>query len=100
MTDHPHVAMPDLPELPSQDHYAADKPLWDAVSMQKYALVYAIRVLTIRDATLQLQTRALPDGAQDWYTHCMVCGELPTLHPTGLCGPCCTGEEETKGGRW
>jgi hypothetical protein len=55
------------------------------------------------DAALRINlspAETLPDGAQDWHTRCMVCGELPTLHPTGLCGPCCTGEEETKGGRW
>jgi hypothetical protein len=91
-------AMPDLPDFPPQDYYANDKALWDAASMRKFAQVYASQVLATREAALQ--AKRLPDGAQDWHTPCMVCGELPTLHPTGLCGPCCTGEEETKGGRW
>lgn len=42
----------------------------------------------------------LQKGDPDWATPCLACGALPTLHPTGLCGPCCTGEAETAGGNW
>jgi len=42
----------------------------------------------------------LQDGDQDWTTKCQLCGELPTVHPTGLCGPCCFGEADTAGGNW
>lgn len=42
----------------------------------------------------------LKDGAQDWQKKCSVCDQLPTVHPTGLCGPCCFGEAETVGGNW
>jgi hypothetical protein len=42
----------------------------------------------------------LKDGEPDWETPCEVCGEKPTMHPTGLCGPCCTGEAETIGGNF
>lgn len=31
---------------------------------------------------------------------CEVCGELPTVENTGLCGPCCFGEASTAGGNW
>jgi ribosomal protein L37E len=42
----------------------------------------------------------LKDGDQDWETECSNCGQKPTVHPTGLCGPCCFGEAETIGGNW
>lgn len=42
----------------------------------------------------------LQDGDKDWETPCQICGELPTVHPTALCGPCCFGEAETIGGDW
>ena len=42
----------------------------------------------------------LQNGEPDWEDKCIVCGETPTLHPTNLCGPCCTGESETYGGNW
>lgn len=42
----------------------------------------------------------LKDGDKDWETPCQICGELPTVHPTALCGPCCFGEAETIGGDW
>lgn len=31
---------------------------------------------------------------------CLVCGAVPTVEETGLCGPCCFGEAETIGGNW
>jgi hypothetical protein len=40
------------------------------------------------------------DGDKNWDEQCMNCGESPTVHPTGLCGPCCFGEAETYGGNW
>jgi len=42
----------------------------------------------------------LQDADYDYDTPCSVCGEVPTLHPTELCGPCCTGEADTYGGNW
>lgn len=42
----------------------------------------------------------LKDGDKDWDTPCVNCGQTPTVHPTGLCGPCCFGEAETAGGNW
>lgn len=46
------------------------------------------------------QEPELKDGDKDFETECMVCGEVPTVHPTGLCGPCCWGEADTAGGNW
>lgn len=40
------------------------------------------------------------DGGKNYETVCQVCGALPTVHPTDLCGPCCFGEAETLGGNW
>lgn len=37
---------------------------------------------------------------KDWETPCDICGALPTLPETGLCGPCTFGEAETAGGNW
>lgn len=42
----------------------------------------------------------LKDGDKDWETPCQNCGQQPTVHPTGLCGPCCWGEAEIAGGNW
>ena len=42
----------------------------------------------------------LKDGDQDWKVKCSNCGQLPTVHPLGLCGPCCFGEADTAGGNW
>lgn len=41
-----------------------------------------------------------PADEKDWDTPCQNCGQLPTVHPTALCGPCCFGEAETAGGNW
>jgi hypothetical protein len=46
------------------------------------------------------ERRKLKDGDQDWKTKCCVCGAVPTVHPMGLCGPCCFGEAATAGGDW
>jgi hypothetical protein len=42
----------------------------------------------------------LRDGDADWSAGCTACGATPTVHPTGLCGPCCFGEADTHGGNW
>jgi hypothetical protein len=39
-------------------------------------------------------------GDKNWDKGCVNCGEKPTVHPTGLCGPCCFGEADTAGGNW
>ena len=44
--------------------------------------------------------RELRHGDQDWATKCQLCDAVPTVHPTGLCGPCCFGEADTVGGNW
>ena len=49
---------------------------------------------------MKTKKQKLSDGDQDWLTGCMNCGEKPTMHPTGLCGPCCTGDASTAGGAW
>jgi hypothetical protein len=46
------------------------------------------------------ERRKLKAGDQDWKTKCCVCGAVPTVHPLGLCGPCCFGESDTAGGEW
>lgn len=43
---------------------------------------------------------SLKDGDKDWMTPCENCGQTPTVHPVGLCGPCCFGEADTAGGNW
>lgn len=42
----------------------------------------------------------LQPGDQNWRTACENCGARPTVHPTGLCGPCCFGEADTFDGNW
>ena len=41
-----------------------------------------------------------PRTEPDWQTSCKVCGAVPTVPLTGLCGPCTFGEAETAGGNW
>lgn len=36
----------------------------------------------------------------DWKTPCEVCGAVPSMPLTGMCGPCTFGEAETKDGNW
>lgn len=45
-------------------------------------------------------TQDLKDGEADWDSQCMNCDQSPTVHPTGLCGPCCFGEADTANGNW
>jgi hypothetical protein len=40
------------------------------------------------------------DMEPDWITPCEICGEVPTVPATGMCGPCTFGEAETAGGNW
>ena len=42
----------------------------------------------------------LQEGDADWSTPCSSCDEIPTVHPTRLCGPCCFGDAHTAGGNW
>jgi hypothetical protein len=41
----PAFAMPELPDLPPQDHYANNMALWNEVSLRKFAFAYADRVV-------------------------------------------------------
>ncbi|MNH19235.1 hypothetical protein D3C81_441920 [compost metagenome] len=40
------------------------------------------------------------DGDKDWTKPCENCDAVPTVHPFGLCGPCCFGEADTINGNW
>lgn len=40
------------------------------------------------------------DMRPDWETPCDICGQVPTVPLTGLCGPCTFGEAKTVGGNW
>jgi len=40
------------------------------------------------------------DTTPDWDTKCSVCGAVPTVPVTGMCGPCTFGEADTYGGNW
>jgi hypothetical protein len=40
------------------------------------------------------------EAEPDWSTPCEICGALPTVPITGMCGPCTFGEAETAGGNW
>jgi len=40
------------------------------------------------------------DVKPDWNTPCEVCGQVPTVPLTGLCGPCTWGEADTVDGDW
>lgn len=42
----------------------------------------------------------LKPGDKNWKVECEVCCATPTVHPTGLCGPCCFGESDTLNGNW
>ena len=35
-----------------------------------------------------------------WSVECEVCGQIPTVRATGLCGPCTFGEADTINGNW
>jgi len=41
-----------------------------------------------------------PDMALDWDTTCEVCGEVPTVPASGMCGPCTFGDASTINGNW
>lgn len=40
------------------------------------------------------------DTRPDWKTPCLICGDVPTVPATGMCGPCTFGEADTIGGNW
>ena len=42
----------------------------------------------------------LGEDRHDWEHPCDVCGALPTVPETGMCGPCTFGEADTAGGNW
>lgn len=44
--------------------------------------------------------RLRPDMSPDWGHQCIVCGAVPIVPLTGLCGPCTFGEAETVNGNW
>ena len=37
---------------------------------------------------------------KDYSRKCEVCGDVPVVRATGLCGPCTFGEADTAGGNW
>jgi hypothetical protein len=53
-----------------------------------------------RDPPKNRHHDTLKNGDADWNTPCSNCGAKPTMYPTGLCGPCCTGEADTINGNW
>lgn len=40
------------------------------------------------------------DDGPDYTTKCIVCGAVPVVPATGMCGPCTFGEASTAGGNW
>lgn len=54
----------------------------------------------LKDIVRKAPPTKLKNGDKDWNTPCQNCDELPTVHPTELCGPCCFGEAVTHGGNW
>ena len=54
-----------------------------------------------QESTIQrLNTTGEEPGEPDWESECEVCGTVPIVPETGLCGPCTFGESETTGGNW
>lgn len=41
-----------------------------------------------------------PKVQPDWTTPCEICGQVPTVPLTGMCGPCTFGEASTANGGW
>ena len=42
----------------------------------------------------------IEEKTPNWKKKCEVCGAIPTLPLTKMCGPCTFGEAETSGGIW
>jgi hypothetical protein len=40
------------------------------------------------------------DMEPDWEHECDVCGSVPTVPETGMCGPCTFGDASTADGDW
>jgi hypothetical protein len=40
------------------------------------------------------------NGEADWTRKCGVCGNIPILPETGMCGPCTFGDASTVNGEW
>jgi hypothetical protein len=38
--------------------------------------------------------------ARDWTRKCEICGDVPVVNATGMCGPHTFGEAATIGGNW
>lgn len=53
-----------------------------------------------KDGKQKKKEPPVADGGKNWRVACDICGQKPTVHPTGLCGPCCFGEADTAGGNW
>jgi len=67
----------------------------------------AVRLLMRKEKGLEprvLKPEELKDGdpriEPDWEKPCEVCGAVPTMPLTGMCGPCTFGEADTKDGNW
>jgi hypothetical protein len=77
----------------------SDGEIYEAVSRKANPDLYAEAARVILE--IEAEDRAkLKNGDKDWTSPCLNCDAVPTMHPTKLCGPCCTGEAETAGGNW
>ena len=56
--------------------------------------------LQLRTQLEHVQLSELKEGDADWWTPCQCCDEIPTVHPTRLCGPCAFGDPHLAGGNW
>lgn len=56
--------------------------------------------LKIQKPERQPPEKDRPEIQPDWSTSCDVCGSVPVVPITGLCGPCSYGEADTYGGNW
>ncbi len=93
----------DLPK-PSVVSLCDNHTRWITVKNQDYFTREQVIAAIAADRQAQRRrakrANALQNGDKDWDTPCQNCGQLPTVHPTALCGPCCFGEAETAGGNW
>jgi hypothetical protein len=49
---------------------------------------------------VKAKKKSKKDMEPDWITPCEICGEVPMVPATGMCGPCTFGEADTAGGNW
>lgn len=59
-----------------------------------------ITKLPVSTPTNVLDPTAPIGWGKDYAHPCDVCGQLPTVPETGMCGPCTWGEAETVNGNW